>query len=323
MTYKQNKCDICNKEFTDGEDIVVCPECGTPYHRKCYEEAGKCIHEDLHNMPKNDEDVNDEEDTAENDTEQHVRCKACGCELRENALFCDRCGMPVSGDGSNRINIDDGRKQKIVYPPFEVIDLDEEIEDGVKFEDVSRYVKVNKQYYTLVFSRIKKFRLSRFNFCAFLFTGGWLLYRKQYLKGIIISVIVGALMLSTTFIYNFYTSEILNSLLQSAGMNSLSVSQFQSLYPYIESLEKKDMFMLFLPYILELIRYVIMFAVGVKANRMYFKDCVKKVKAIKSQDKTEAQINEEIEEKGGVNSAAAICIFVCYIIITFLPAQLM
>lgn len=29
MDYRGQHCPICGKEFCDGDDIVVCPECGT------------------------------------------------------------------------------------------------------------------------------------------------------------------------------------------------------------------------------------------------------------------------------------------------------
>ena len=43
MDYRGQHCPICGKEFCDGDDIVVCPECGTPYHRECYKTAGHCV----------------------------------------------------------------------------------------------------------------------------------------------------------------------------------------------------------------------------------------------------------------------------------------
>ncbi len=42
MDYKGYECPVCHEQFQDGEDIVVCPECGTPHHRACYEENGAC-----------------------------------------------------------------------------------------------------------------------------------------------------------------------------------------------------------------------------------------------------------------------------------------
>ena len=37
-------CEGCGKPLTLQDDIVVCPDCGAPYHRVCYEKLGQCIH---------------------------------------------------------------------------------------------------------------------------------------------------------------------------------------------------------------------------------------------------------------------------------------
>ena len=36
MDYKGCKCASCHKVLKEGDDIVICPECGAPYHRECY-----------------------------------------------------------------------------------------------------------------------------------------------------------------------------------------------------------------------------------------------------------------------------------------------
>ena len=36
MRYTGETCPVCNKVFQEDDDIVVCPDCGTPHHRKCY-----------------------------------------------------------------------------------------------------------------------------------------------------------------------------------------------------------------------------------------------------------------------------------------------
>ena len=43
-----SKCIVCEKEFKEDDDIVICPDCGTPYHRECYAKNGKCINDELH-----------------------------------------------------------------------------------------------------------------------------------------------------------------------------------------------------------------------------------------------------------------------------------
>ncbi len=41
-------CEGCGKPLTLQDDIVVCPDCGAPYHRDCYEKLGRCIHAPAH-----------------------------------------------------------------------------------------------------------------------------------------------------------------------------------------------------------------------------------------------------------------------------------
>ena len=52
MEYKGKPCPVCMRTFRDEDDVVVCPKCGAPYHRECYQEKGKCIFIDLHNSGK-------------------------------------------------------------------------------------------------------------------------------------------------------------------------------------------------------------------------------------------------------------------------------
>ena len=49
MSRFENKlCPVCRERFHDGDDIAVCPECGTPHHRACYLKYNKCGLEELH-----------------------------------------------------------------------------------------------------------------------------------------------------------------------------------------------------------------------------------------------------------------------------------
>ena len=46
--YTGLECPVCKNTFKEADDIVVCPECGAPYHRTCYQKEGHCIYEDKH-----------------------------------------------------------------------------------------------------------------------------------------------------------------------------------------------------------------------------------------------------------------------------------
>lgn len=42
------ECPICKEKFAADDDIVVCPECGTPHHRSCWQENGVCANQEKH-----------------------------------------------------------------------------------------------------------------------------------------------------------------------------------------------------------------------------------------------------------------------------------
>ena len=86
--YTGCECKSCGKKFTSEDDIVVCPECGTPYHRECWKKEGKCINTELHESHQSWKEAN----TAQSDAPV---CKKCGNRLREDQLFCDKCGVPT------------------------------------------------------------------------------------------------------------------------------------------------------------------------------------------------------------------------------------
>ena len=46
MNYQGVCCPVCGKPFQEGDDIVVCPECGAPHHRECYKSLGHCALQD-------------------------------------------------------------------------------------------------------------------------------------------------------------------------------------------------------------------------------------------------------------------------------------
>ncbi len=127
------ECGICGKEFEKGDDAVVCPECGTPMHRSCYNETRICPNFELHKegfvfdgfdqikkeaQRKADKYADDEEDDEEEEEEEGDRtglprrpqpaegavlekkadgvCPICGNRSRRGANFCDNCGTRLS-----------------------------------------------------------------------------------------------------------------------------------------------------------------------------------------------------------------------------------
>jgi len=86
------KCIVCEKEFTNDDEIVVCPDCGTPYHKACYLKEGKCINNILHEKNQSWKSVND---FSEQENE-NIKCSNCGETNPSTGLFCKKCGVPLS-----------------------------------------------------------------------------------------------------------------------------------------------------------------------------------------------------------------------------------
>lgn len=98
---RKQKCVVCEKQFTNDDDIVICPECGAPYHRSCYEKEGHCIFSNQHSAhftykPK-EEPMPAAAFTASvpPDSAYNTVCKVCGTANTARNIFCEQCGTPL------------------------------------------------------------------------------------------------------------------------------------------------------------------------------------------------------------------------------------
>lgn len=131
IDYLGLKCGVCGEDFKKDDDVVVCPECGTPSHRTCYKDNKGCPNADKHGEDfvfdgfeqiKNsargvkeasdkDEKLNEEKSSAlqsdsspENDVSasggsfpwvsvrKEIPCPHCGEMNKVDANYCNRCG---------------------------------------------------------------------------------------------------------------------------------------------------------------------------------------------------------------------------------------
>ena len=99
MDYIGNKCPVCEKNFHADDDIVVCPDCGTPHHRECYEAIGHC-----HNEERHREGYDYTEQPHENAERNVIYCRSCGKENDKDAFFCKYCAAPLSRQDGQTAN---------------------------------------------------------------------------------------------------------------------------------------------------------------------------------------------------------------------------
>lgn len=339
MEFTQYKCPVCDKSFKQGDDVVVCPECGAPHHRDCYEKNGHCFYEDKHSEAFSFEEIyNEYNKTAENDEANNLTaCPKCGEGNPKAAFYCNKCGYPLSSSAGTEGNAQNGqdRQQNTNeqpfggIPPFGVggvnfqfdpmagINSSEPIADNVSAGEMAKFVGKNTPYFMIVFNRIKKFGSSRFNFAAFLFSGVYFFYRKMIAVGIIISLLVAALTASEAFIqmmpeYRNIVDSLINTSNGAQMFYSFSLSALSSEFT------ASEIWFLYSPYILSLFKGAIMLICGFTANRAYYKYCTKKINFIKT-DTPEDIVNKELETCGGVNPALAICFEAALMIISYIP----
>ncbi len=181
---KQRNCVVCGKTLESTDDIVVCPDCGAPHHRECWQNEGHCHYElahgtDLQWHPKEEPPKPQEQEqfAGQNQNQSFVfvngraltRCPGCGryvpCGKEDGP--CPNCGQPLKGMGGfTHGTIDFG-------PPI----------DDVKSEKFARIVLHKTQYYLPRFRRMKKQGkgVVSWNWAAFLFAPYWFAFRKCHM----------------------------------------------------------------------------------------------------------------------------------------------
>ena len=357
MDYKGIKCPVCGKPLQEDDDVVVCPECGAPYHRACYMEKGSCIFTELHEKGENW--APPAPPTAPNTASEikDQECPNCGVLNAHSAMFCNICGTSLTGEPTPHRNTpynhhtphsaaqeeQHSETQPGSYPPppnvtfrgfgampFQFdpmggVNPEEKLADNVSYGDVSKLVQHNTGYYMPVFHMQQHYKHRKFNFSAFLFSGGWLLYRKQYKSGLIVTSIMTVLYLLQIVLSKFGTMPVTMRALDSFGaINQADLSDAQFL-TYLQEylIDKPSEFLLFSsPLICYGLMLLIMLVIGFLGNKLYMNHCIRTVQKIKSESQNETELEAAYLSSGGVNIAVAFVLMLCYMVGQWLPMLL-
>lgn len=180
MIYENQECPVCKRAFEDGDDIVCCPDCGTPHHRECYNLIGHCVNKGLHK-------------SNYSYYEEHANKEA----------------VP-EGDEQNKPEEEKDSAQGGVFPPFPAAaidftknpyDNDKEKIDGESAGDIATAVRSNVPRFMKIFHRQEQTKAKTgWNWGAFFFSHYYLFFRKMYKQAI------------TLFCVNITISSVLNLL---------------------------------------------------------------------------------------------------------------
>lgn len=325
--YTHLKCPVCNEEFLEDSDVVVCPICGTPHHRECYKNLGRCANIDWHTQNKI-YDAELERATIEGEMVRQERellaaqakeiqnapmvCTRCGQKNESTSLFCSNCGMPLkSGYDSSEQRM---KQEQTTFTigantfvrgvnPFTSPDPNEEF-DGVKGWKLAAVVKDNQ------FSFMPKFRAFAqtgkkfsFNIFACIFAPYYFFYRKMYGIGIL-ALLLDLLCRIPQTLLNFEKSAL--SKLLSSYMDTNVSMGFEFTVQQMQMLH-------FLSFIALIISSAIVVLSGFFANYLYYNKCKKLCDKIDKTEKTREDFFAVADKKGGVNKA----VIIVFIAVTF------
>lgn len=331
--YTGLECPVCKNTFKEDDDIVVCPECGAPYHRTCYQKEGHCIYEDKHGT--------DQAWQAEEHVHQEAgdkKCPRCGTVNPSDSLFCSKCGQSLSYDSQAHGQAPTDSEQSYTPPnpppgtgpnvgptgmpyPFDPmggVNPKDHIE-GIEAGDMAKFVQANTPYYMGRFLNLSAFKRGRFHFAAFLFGGGWFLYRKQYVLGIILTAFQIISSVAAGFLQTYYTIPLMNELLPNVNNVSKYYWGFIQSWDALAAKSPLTLFLVMLPTILILLQFVERILCGIFANKLYLKHCVKEINQIKVNTTTTQEYETQLKQRGGVSTTLAFSLMICYVIINFIP----
>lgn len=180
-------CSVCGKPLTDTDDIVVCPDCGAPYHRDCYEKQGACVYADQHGSF---------EWTPPASAVPERKCPNCGTSNPESASRCSHCGYSFAGGqempprpdagSSSYQNSTGGFNYARLYQNAQQTGRWQsgtavEPIDGISGDDWATYIGPASPLYLRDFTRMQRFgRKSSICFSALLFGPLYFFYRKAW-----------------------------------------------------------------------------------------------------------------------------------------------
>lgn len=254
--HENEKCPVCDSFFSADDDIVICPVCGTPHHRECYNKLGHCANSALHkdgfeyisnknaqpDKPRKSSGA--EDDTA--DTEENIEqqnnsgssnktvCRKCNNEISKNAPFCCYCGEKQDHPQYEQQTAFNPLFAGTVASPYE--DNGEKI-DGKNIKDIADTVRSNTSRFINIFRKNKKLS---WNWGGLFFGAYYLFFRKMYKEGIaamavnlISSLIINGMYVEQTAAFNNFISmhyeEIMNG--ASAELAEQMMAVMQPLMP--------------------------------------------------------------------------------------------
>lgn len=184
------ECSVCKEQLKETDEVVVCPICGTPYHRNCYDKSGECLFVNEHSKGYVYISPNAKKVVAPKNNE-NIKCEGCGHVNNHNNIFCDNCGVPLHAQHPKYTSPD--VKDKVDDLPFlpglPPIDRNDIIDD-IEVNDWLEYTGNSGAYYVYQFKSMDAtHRKTSICWSAVFFPMFYFFYRKMWLYGAIAAAV--------------------------------------------------------------------------------------------------------------------------------------
>ncbi len=355
MNYTGNECPSCGKKFEQTDDIVVCPVCGTPQHRNCWNENGRCINEEKHSEGFIWQTQNAESKPENSSSSKNTKiCPRCGEHNEAFEPVCVRCGERLKanrqasndqeppfennpfGDWHPKPNPNNFSPYQNVY----VADArsfygpDAKIED-VPVTEIAEYVQKDSIKYIGKFLDMqeKKTKLS-WNWSAGILSVFWCFYRKMIGLGVaLIAIFFSVSLISSVVpiaVYQNYKPEVYaeyETLVEELGeemqriMENGSATNAEAARYYALAAKLFTSPINITAYIIQITTaLIISIIMGFFGNNFYKKKVLKDIAACRRVSGDSATYHYYLQQRGNVSVVNLMLPIVCYTFFSMLTS---
>ena len=263
--YIGQPCIVCGEAFTEQDDIVTCPDCGTPYHRACWKQNGACINTALHEQGTSwikQYQEQEKERLAQKRRDDEAE-QAAAREFGESPAL-----NPELYDGIHMSDTD----------PCLGLDPEEQL-DGITVAEASAFIRTNTFYYLPLFRLMKRTgKKISVNLLSLLCPHFYCANRKMW----------GSAMAAL----------LLNTLLEIPSVIMLLHKQMDVNIPWANV--ETSAFQVI--YVVSFFLYIALSVIwGLRANYMYYRFAQRKIQSIRQESATPEMKQQKISAAGGTS----------------------
>lgn len=311
-------CFVCGKKLQEDDDVVVCPECGTPYHRECWTRNQKCINIELHESGRTWTSEQSKEETQKPDR----ICPNCGAVNEWGAQRCQNCGTSMQEPSQipswEKDTHDDAvppqrdSLRERLHQTVEFMGMEDpccgmnqdDVIGGERLGDVANFVESNTLYYLPKFRRFHEGHRISLNFPCLVFPQFYFANRKMWLFSMILIIVLTLLHLpQMAMMLQTALPDMIQTMKDSQG------SMFTEMYPnmqqmmqtMLERLEACENFVYNTAVICNYLEIAIMIVLGLLGNWLYYRFVLRRVHQIAQEDLSGEMRRHRLHSEGGTN----------------------